>query len=129
MSSYRFMKSHVRGGYCSWMNQWTQSKFCKHVLVFLVMANTIHVILYLFVVSIQKPPFIFASWFLVMMFIMTINHYKFLNAFPFCDEWFHIVLKINNFQASLIFYFLCIDEWWYFTISPIGLFGLPCFDF
>ncbi len=115
--------------YCSWMNQWVQSKFCKHVLLFFVMANTIHVILYLLVVSIQKPPFIFVGWSLVMMFIMTVNHYNFLNAFPFCDGWFHIVLKINNFQTNFIFNFLCIDEWWYFTISPIGLFGFPCFDF
>lgn len=79
--------------------------FYIYLQVVLAMACNTQVIVDFLVVPIHRPPFVLASRFFTMMSKMTIGHYDFGNALPFCDCHFHIVLWINNFLCSIFFAF------------------------
>jgi hypothetical protein len=110
--------------YYSWKCQWTQKHyatfswqslwdlvFYRYAPIFFIVACDILVIMYFLVISIQRPLFIFACWFIVMMMRMNINHYYLKNTFPFCDCCFHIVFESMTSLVCFMFSFLHIYEW------------------
>jgi hypothetical protein len=94
--------------------------FYRHLQVVLVVACNIQVIVDFLVVPIHRPPFVLASRFVTMMNKMTIGHYDFKNALPFCDCHFHIVSWINNFLC-LIFLHL---QGFIYEFSPLAWLGI-----
>jgi len=103
--------------------------FNKHLLILFVMTHTTHIIVDLLVLSIRRPPFVFASWFIVVMLKITIGNDKFYDAFPFCYWCFHVILKINNIQIGFGFNFLFINICHDFKIFLVDLFRFLCFNF
>jgi hypothetical protein len=81
-------------------------------------ACDILVVMYFFVISIQRPPFIFACWFIVMIMRMRISHYYLKYTLSFCDCCLHIVFWV--FWSLTFFIFMSVRTFDFSQLACMG---------